>query len=219
MAPVGGGIGKTASVEARMRYVGRLTDWHGDKGYGFVVPHDGGDRAFVHITAFERPGRRPTVGDLVSYAVARDARGRPNAVQVRFAGARPIPKRPPRRAPSRSAVPRKTLAVLAFAALGGAVWRQALPFAVAGWYGVISVLTWMAYAWDKAAAQRSAWRTRETTLHAFALCGGWPGALLAQDVLRHKTRKPGFLAIFWLTVASNIGALAWWLHAGAHLPG
>ena len=49
--------------------------------------------------------------------------------------------------------------------------------------------------------------------------GGWPGALLAQDVLRHKTSKPGFLAIFWLMVALNVGALAWWLRAsGAHLP-
>src|SRR6476619_6541104 len=83
-------IGRANRGGARMRYVGRLTDWHDDKGYGFVVPHDGGDRAFVHIKAFERPGRRPAVGDLVSYAIARDARGRRNAVQLRFAGARPI---------------------------------------------------------------------------------------------------------------------------------
>ena len=70
----------------------------------------------------------------------------------------------------------------------------------------------MAYAWDKHVAKRGAWRTPENTLHAFALFGGWPGALLAQGVFRHKTSKAGFLAVFWVTVVANIAALAWWLH-------
>src|SRR6478735_82117 len=98
-----------------MRYVGRLTDWHDDKGYGFVVPNGGGDRAFVHIKAFERQGRRPAHGDLVSYAVGRDARGRLNAVQLRFAGATP-----PRQQATRRAFPRTALALLAIAALAAA---------------------------------------------------------------------------------------------------
>jgi len=43
--------------------------------------------------------------------------------------------------------------------------------------------------------------------------GGWTGALLAQQILRHKTRKQSFLDAFWLTVVLNIGVFAEW-HAG-----
>ena len=193
-----------------MRYLGRLTDWHDDTGYGFVVPNGGGDRAFVHIKAFERQGRRPNNGELVSYAVERDARGRLNAVQVRFARLTPQ-----RAATARSGFPRKSLALVAFVALALATWRHALPPAVAAVYAAASAWTFVAYWWDKSAAQRGAWRTRESSLHAFALFGGWPGALLAQDLFRHKTRKPDFLALFWVTVVGNLGALAWWLHAAA----
>ena len=46
----------------------------------------------------------------------------------------------------------------------------------------------------------------------FRSCG-WPGALLAQQVLRHKTSKTSFIAVFWLTILVNVvGFVA--LHAG-----
>jgi uncharacterized membrane protein YsdA (DUF1294 family) len=69
-------------------------------------------------------------------------------------------------------------------------------------------VTFLVYAWDKSAARRGAWRVPESTLHVLALLGGWPGALLAQRVLRHKTRKQPFGAIFWVTVLANCLALA-----------
>jgi len=37
---------------------------------------------------------------------------------------------------------------------------------------------------DKSAAQRNAWRTPEGTLHMLSLVGGWPGAMIAQQILR-----------------------------------
>ena len=69
-----------------MRYQGRIGDWNDDKGFGFVVPNGGGDRAFVHIKAFARTSRRPLDGDLITYSVTRDARGRLQANTIRFAG-------------------------------------------------------------------------------------------------------------------------------------
>ena len=51
-----------------MRQAGRISDWNDDKGYGFVLPHDGGARTFVHIKAFQPGSRRPVEGDLISYA-------------------------------------------------------------------------------------------------------------------------------------------------------
>lgn len=61
----------------------------------------------------------------------------------------------------------------------------------------INAATLLVYRHDKHAAARSSWRVSETTLHLWALAGGWPGALAAQRALRHKTRKWRFQAVFW----------------------
>lgn len=78
---------------------------------------------------------------------------------------------------------------------------------VAGWYGLASVVTLAAYWLDKRAAAKGRWRTREKTLHGLALAGGWPGALVGQRLLRHKTRKRGFQALTWAIVLAH--AAAW----------
>ena len=75
---------------------------------------------------------------------------------------------------------------------------------VAGWYVLASLGALVAYWLDKRAAAKGRWRTREKTLHLLALAGGWPGALLAQRWLRHKTRKRAFQAITWLIVALHV---------------
>jgi uncharacterized membrane protein YsdA (DUF1294 family) len=68
------------------------------------------------------------------------------------------------------------------------------------------------YAADKSAAQTGSWRVQERTLHLLALVGGWPGALIAQRIFHHKSRKASFQVIFWTTVAVNCGVLAWFLY-------
>jgi uncharacterized membrane protein YsdA (DUF1294 family) len=70
-------------------------------------------------------------------------------------------------------------------------------------YYVGSVLTYGVYVQDKTAAQNAGRRIPESTLHLMSLAGGWPGALIAQVLLRHKTRKPSFLIGYWLTVIVN----------------
>lgn len=74
---------------------------------------------------------------------------------------------------------------------------------------LFSVVAYLAYARDKRAAESGDWRVPENTLHLFALLGGWPGAFLAQQRLRHKTRKLSFRLGFWVTVLLNVGVLAW----------
>jgi uncharacterized membrane protein YsdA (DUF1294 family) len=68
----------------------------------------------------------------------------------------------------------------------------------------VSAVTFIAYALDKSAAQKGEWRTSEQTLHLLSLAGGWPGALLAQQVLRHKSSKQEFRSVFWFTVGLNV---------------
>lgn len=101
-----------------------------------------------------------------------------------------------------------SLAALFLAALPVAVLAGFLPAVLALAYAAASVLTFLAYAWDKTAAQRGQWRIRERTLHAFGLAGGWPGALIAQAVLRHKSKKQAFRAISWATAVCHCAALA-----------
>ena len=85
-----------------------------------------------------------------------------------------------------------------------------MPWIVAAVYVAASVVAFIAYALDKSAARRGGRRVPETTLLVLGLAGGWPGALVAQQVLRHKTRKLSFRFAFWLTVIVNCAALWWW---------
>ena len=97
------------------------------------------------------------------------------------------------------------LALAALVALGR------LPLYVLWAYAGMSALTLAVYARDKRAARHRQWRTPENMLHLLALGGGWPGALCAQQWLRHKSAKAAFRGIFWLTVVLNVAALAFLL--------
>jgi uncharacterized membrane protein YsdA (DUF1294 family) len=68
-------------------------------------------------------------------------------------------------------------------------------------FAIMSLATYGVYAFDKRRAQGDGWRIPESRLHLFALLGGWPGAYVAQRLLRHKTSKRPFLIIFWIIVA------------------
>jgi len=96
------------------------------------------------------------------------------------------------------------LILYAYAALALAV-----PAAVGAAYALASLACFALYAHDKAAARRGDRRTPERHLLLLGLAGGWPGALLAQQWLRHKTVKRPFRQLFWLTVAVNVTGFCW----------
>ncbi|WP_229256390.1 DUF1294 domain-containing protein [Duganella lactea] len=81
---------------------------------------------------------------------------------------------------------------------------------LASFYGVASVACFIAYAIDKSAAIAQRRRIAERTLLLMGLCCGWPGGLLAQRLLRHKTVKPSFQLAYWCSVAANVAGV-WWL--------
>ncbi|WP_373991868.1 DUF1294 domain-containing protein [Duganella sp. BuS-21] len=76
-------------------------------------------------------------------------------------------------------------------------------------YGAASVACFTAYAMDKSAALQQRRRIPERSLLLLGLCCGWPGGLLAQRLLRHKTIKTSFQIAFWCSVAANLAALGW----------
>jgi uncharacterized membrane protein YsdA (DUF1294 family)/cold shock CspA family protein len=190
-----------------MRYQGRITSWKDDKGFGFITPNGGSDQVFLHISSFSSRQRRPEGNEFVTYELAVDGKGRPQAKAAAFVGDRPAP---PSKATGQSNIP-PLFAVCFLLFVIATVIAGRLPAAVLALYFVASIVSFFAYAFDKSAAERNQWRTQESTLHLFALIGGWPGALAAQRLLRHKSAKTSFQAIFWITVALNCGALAWLL--------
>ena len=84
-----------------------------------------------------------------------------------------------------------------------------VPLAVPLAYVIASAAAFCVYAADKSAARAGRWRIRESTLHLAGLAGGWPGAIVARSLLRHKTRKRPFTVALWGAAVLHCAALAW----------
>jgi uncharacterized membrane protein YsdA (DUF1294 family) len=114
-------------------------------------------------------------------------------------------------APRRSSSARPAGLTVGLLAIGGLIalglWLDA-SIVVAVVYLVLSAITFGVYAVDKSAAGTSRRRVPERTLLLLGFAAGWPGGVLAQQTLRHKTRKPSFQLRFWATVAANTAVLA-----------
>ena len=192
-----------------MRHKGKITSWNSDRGFGFVTPARGGEPVFMHITAIADRSRPPTSGEMVTYDLAIDEKNRPRAVRV----GRSIPVRPKSRAASASTSSSIPLIVASLFVLlvVAATLAGRLPQAVILTYGVVSILTFLVYWYDKSAARNGQWRTKESSLLFLGLAGGWPGAVIAQRLLRHKSGKRTFQVAFWGTVVMNSIALGWLL--------
>lgn len=221
-----------------MEQRGVLKNWHDDKGFGFIQPEKGGEPLFVHISAM-RGERRPKTGETVLYLAERDPQGRMRAAHMRFdelSFDRPAIRRKPRPAAAQPVsaarkersvrdrsgriqnLPLKLVLFLGLCVLplGGAL--QMLQVSGFIWplsaYVLVSLISFFQYWSDKSSAEKGRWRTRENTLHVAELLGGWPGALVAQQVFRHKTRKVPYQLVFWGIVGLHQSFWGDWLLLG-----
>jgi len=189
-----------------MRFEGTLTTWNDDRGFGRIESTQGGEPIFVHVSAWPRGAGRPQLNQTVSFEVELSPRGkRARNVQLVQSRLAPKPSDKRHRAQWGTATLFVVPAFLVLYTIVAIFWK--LPLWVAGLYAVASAVAFLAYAGDKSAAARGSWRTQESTLHLLSLAGGWPGALLAQQFLRHKSSKQEFRQVFWATVFLNIIAL------------
>ena len=192
-----------------MKFQGKVLNWNDDKGFGFVEPNGGGQRAFVHIKAFTPRSRRPVNGEIIVYELVHENNNRYKAVNIQFArDAKNLNKLSKGKSGSNFG---GVFTFIFCAVILLSTFIGKLPAIVVGLYIVMSAITFIAYAIDKSAAQNDRWRTQESTLHMFALIGGWPGAFFAQKKLRHKSSKKEFKSVYWVTVVLNLGGL-FWLH-------
>ena len=176
-----------------MRSQGTLTSWNDERGFGFITSSDDSKQVFVHISSFTNHGRRPEINQSLRYTLSSDSKGRPCAEDVSFADER-----------RRHGIGSLFLASVFFAVLAVAsFYLNKIPRFIFGLYVLASLLAFLMYAKDKSAAKNGSWRTPESTLHLISLFCGWPGALIAQQALRHKSKKQSFRFVFWITVLLN----------------
>lgn len=182
-----------------MRHQGRIANWKQDKGFGFIRADDGTQNIFIHVKDLRNRSRVPVSGDPVSYKLSLDGQTRLQAVSVRFQDEGIFYFRMPHRRALLTAF------ILTYAlVLGALVHTSRLSPYVFLAVLLLSVISYLAYRNDKRASERGGWRTAESQLHLLSLLGGWPGALIAQSLLRHKSSKSGFRIVFYVTVTLNI---------------
>lgn len=184
----------------KTRSEGSIFSWNDKRGFGFITL-ESGDRAFVHISEFPPRYARPSLQERVSFTVEQNSDGKLRAHNIRYLTSDSTVAVPPRRGPGTGSY---VLIATFVVALAVATFLGALPLWVAGLYVFASIASYMAYATDKAAAQAGQWRVSESILLSLGLLGGWPGSLIAQHRLRHKTQKASFRLAFWGTVALNV---------------
>ena len=187
-----------------VRLKGKLIKWNEDKAFGFIAPNGGGDHVFIHKTALSNRNRIPKINDIITFSLSKDKQGRYCADEATFSGEK-LKKKQAKQVSKFSIY----ISVIFLSLLATAYFLGHIPQKLVLVYLGASVITFLAYAFDKSKAQRGAWRTPESTLHMFALIGGWPGAAIAQQLLRHKSQKKEFRVGFWFTVLVNSAALVW----------
>lgn len=190
------------------KHKGTLAVWKDDKGFGFIKPDGGGQVVFLHITAFNDVNRRPQVGDIIHYQLTVDKNGKVRACDAFIQGvtSQPAPKSLSNtfdtRATSQLALKSSSLVlevlILSLLPLLGAInfaltTSNLIPLIL---YPAMSLLTFALYADDKSRARKGEWRVAEKTLHLCELTGGWLGGYVGQRLLRHKSSKGSYQAVF-----------------------
>lgn len=200
--------------------LGKVSEWNEARGFGFVAPVDNSEsagRVFFHVRDYDQGPRRPQVGELVKFSAAkRDGRWRATRVRRAVASttrrAAPVPPthRPGVHAARKPASASALVAlVLAYSAgVAFAVQHDRLPGLLPFWLLAANGLSLLLYYGDKTAAQRGESRIAESTLHLIEVAGGWPAALLAQRLLRHKTSKASYQSAFWAMAGLHITIVA-----------
>jgi uncharacterized membrane protein YsdA (DUF1294 family)/cold shock CspA family protein len=182
---------------------GKLHHWFDEKGFGFIKPMTSGPDVYLHISALGPSSRRPKPGDIVTYTLSTDKKGRATATQASIRSiALTAKKKPSQR--------HIYLLILGYILLVSILsWHRQWTWQLLTYVTAINILTYAMYAKDKAAATQQKWRVKENTLHLLSLLGGWPSAILAQQSLRHKSQKNSFRILFWITVLANIALFCW----------
>ncbi|MFA5985076.1 MAG: cold shock and DUF1294 domain-containing protein [Methylococcaceae bacterium] len=204
-------------------YQGIIKTWKPDRGFGFIQSAASERDIFIHISDFKHAGYEPKMGDSVDFKLMLDKAGKIRAYDATISGQEIVHKPAKRPVYAKNADrPKKKLGVLfimialipfVFSMLLIKEQRIVAPLFI---YLIMSLVTFLAYAVDKTKAHKNQWRTQESILHFLELIGGWPGALISQQVIRHKNKKLSFQVVFWPIVLLHLAVWTDYLFLKVH---
>jgi uncharacterized membrane protein YsdA (DUF1294 family)/cold shock CspA family protein len=197
-------------------YEGIIKSWKTDKGFGFIQPNDKGKDIFIHIRDLKHSNYQPQLGDDICYKVVAEKNGKIRAYDACIKGQEISQLYRKKRFRKNQPQKQKTIwqfrlgmllvSVIAsipfiFSAFLIKVEHNLIPFFT---YLLMSLSAFIVYAIDKTKAHKNEWRISESTLHLFELFGGWPGALITQQAIRHKNKKISFQITIWIIVIIHL---------------
>jgi uncharacterized membrane protein YsdA (DUF1294 family)/cold shock CspA family protein len=169
------------------------------------------------ITGSAAPPTRPRGSRPAARSTPRSRPHLPASGTAHASRERKLARTPRRRDQSLRPLPLDWRTGLVAAATLFCLAAASVRFGTTGWllavYPLMSLVAYLMYARDKLAAIRRTWRVPESSLHLVELCGGWPGAYVAQQTMRHKTVKQPYQAVYWLIVLLHVAVAALWLVA------
>ena len=179
-------------LETGRPYQGRIINWNDEKGYGFIQLMPGHENLFFHISTFAYHHRRPAADTAVTVLAVPGQKGGWQASRVLL------------REHEQAIMEEGLYAFLDVLYFLGLT-LISIPLAIGS--AIISVLTVALYRYDKRAAEQGTQRIPNSALHLASLLGGWPGALIARPLLRHKLNQKRFRGFFWASIVANFGIL------------
>lgn len=218
-----------------MKRSGTIVHFDTARGFGFLHSAQSPADVFFHVRDFNPHAGPPEVGLAVDFEEIHVGGKGPRAMAVRPAGAqawaaparrtdrarahaRPVARPPVRKAAATAGglasgpTARLSLFILAAALEAGLLaWclqQSRLPAVLLLLMLALNLATFWVYWHDKHLARQGAWRVSENTLHMLSLAGGWPAAWWAQQLLRHKSRKPAFRSAYAATVLGHLALLS-----------
>ena len=197
-----------------MRRSGELVQWNNKGGYGFVRDDTGRDY-YVHISKVAGDSR-PHIGDRLSFEAAAGRKGRPSAIGVTITATAPVQQatlrdvKQPAPGVSRYKLGLRTAAATLMTLLIlWAIGTGTAPEWIGLLYAAMGAGSALLYRFDKLYALSGKYRVSENNLHVVDMAFGIIGGLAAQEVYRHKTVKPRFVATTWaIALAHTLGLAA-----------
>lgn len=199
---------QTLKLRENTAYRGHVIHWNDEKGYGFIQLNPKYQNLFFHISMFAYHHCRPKVNDAVIFTAEPGKNNGWQAKRVLLLQDKEAIYENHICDIAENSQPKKFEGCV-YAVLDAVYFLIltyiSLPIAITA--AILSILTVALYSYDKKAAAAGERRIPDASFHIASLLGGWPGALFARPMLRHKIRQDRFKVFFWASIVINFCAL------------